>query len=200
MFSFWKIIFQTFQNFMLTSTAYHLQTNGQSEKINQNVEIIFLYYIFSGKSNWMRILPFFQTLLNYSVNISIGFFPNEFFYSFKINDTIKLLSDFFAKNIVRLHFTNSFAENFDRLRFKTREKAKISIFFALIINKIKYDKIYKSIEIEIHVFYDCITVISFIVFLIKVFNTSALAHSKYFRNQYVRFLLEYSVEYAHLFC
>lgn len=100
----------------------------------------------------MRILPFFQTFFNNSVNTFIDFVLNDFFYGFKINVIIKLVSDVSAKKFVRLRFINFFAEDFNGLRVMIREKAEIAIFFVLIINKIRYDKFRKSIEIGIHVF------------------------------------------------
>ena len=45
--SFWRALFQKLGTDLLTSTAYHPQTDGQSERTNQTVEIAIRFYVTS---------------------------------------------------------------------------------------------------------------------------------------------------------
>ena len=133
--SFWKTIFSKLKVAMLTSTAYHPQTDGQSERTNQTIEIALRYHLTTGETNdWVSILPFIQTSMNNAVNVSTGFAPNELLYGFKVNDSVSLLSDLPA-------------EDFGRLRMIKREEADSAMAFASAMSKIRYDKSHKPIAI-----------------------------------------------------
>ena len=71
--SFWTEIFKRLGTELLVSTMYHPQTDGQSERTNQTVEIALRYNLSKGESNsWQRLLSKIQATLNNSPNASTG--------------------------------------------------------------------------------------------------------------------------------
>ena len=46
------------------STAYHSQTNGQTERINQSLEQYLRHYVNHTQSDWVSLLPTAQLALN----------------------------------------------------------------------------------------------------------------------------------------
>lgn len=76
----WKTIFDSLGTKLLRSTAYHPRTDGQSERMNQNVEMTLRYYMAKclvGALEWKWILPQLQFALNNQINQSTGKAPNE---------------------------------------------------------------------------------------------------------------------------
>ncbi|SLM36395.1 reverse partial [Lasallia pustulata] len=75
---FWKELATKLKIEMLTSTAYHPQTDGQSERTNQTAEIALRYFLTSSpKSNWAKYLPRLRSELNKQRNASTGKSPDE---------------------------------------------------------------------------------------------------------------------------
>ena len=131
--SFWQAIFQKLDTALATSTAYHPQTDGQSERTNQTVEIAIRFHLTTGTDDWVTVLPFLQASLNNSVT-STGFAPNELAYGFRVRDTLGLLADLPP-------------EDLDRLRLIKREEANNAIIFVNAITKTRYDNSYKAINL-----------------------------------------------------
>jgi len=66
---FWKALFKRLGTQLLTSTAYHPQTDCLSERTNQTVEIALRYEISSSPSaDWVAMLPSLQSAINNSVH------------------------------------------------------------------------------------------------------------------------------------
>jgi len=81
----WKTIFNRLGTKLLRSTAYHPQTDGQSERTNQTTEIALRYYMArypDGALEWKYVLPQLQFVLNNSINASTGKAPNDVCYGF----------------------------------------------------------------------------------------------------------------------
>ena len=88
--SFWRFVFEKLGTSLLTSTAYHPQTDGQSERTNQTVENALRDLLTSYPvSDWAEFLPFLQGSLNNSTNSTTGQAPNELAYGFKVRDSLK---------------------------------------------------------------------------------------------------------------
>lgn len=62
------------------STAYHPQTDGQSERMNKTVEVYLRHYVNYRQDDWARLLPLAEFAANNHVNASTGLTP--FFASF----------------------------------------------------------------------------------------------------------------------
>ena len=88
----WSELFKLLGVGLLYSTAYHPQTDGQSERTNQTIEIALRYYL-SGldyPKEWPTVLPRLQAYLNNSVSATTGKTPNEAAYGFTPVATLDL--------------------------------------------------------------------------------------------------------------
>src|SRR5437016_3878215 len=90
---FWKTAFKKLDVSMLTATAYHPQTDGQSERTNQTIEIALRFLLAEySNSHWTAFLPALTAITNNSVNRATGRTPTELMYGFRVNKGISLLS------------------------------------------------------------------------------------------------------------
>lgn len=138
--SFWRALFQKLGTDLLTSTAYHPQTDGQSKRTNQTVEIAIRYYVTSHSNidavDWTLVLPYLQGYLNNSKNQATGVSPNEILYGFNVRDTLSMLSDLPA-------------EDFTKLRQLKRDQAEESIAFANAFTKARYDNKHQPVALAV---------------------------------------------------
>lgn len=134
MLSFWRAIFKKLKVDILTSTVYYPQTDGQSERTNQTVEIALRYYLLKPDVNWVDVLPFISAVLNNSVNFTTGFAPNELAYGFRVNDNLNLLEDLPV-------------EDYKRLRQVKRDAADEAIAFANAVSKLRYNKKHTALNL-----------------------------------------------------
>ena len=88
---------------MLTSTTYHLQTDSQSEQINQTVEIAMQYYTARDEKSWVKALPYISFTLNNSLNAATGHTLNKINFSMKTKDPLALINTLISKEQKRLH-------------------------------------------------------------------------------------------------
>ena len=72
---FWKEVCSYMNIKRLLSTAYHPQTDGQTENLNQTLEIALRAYINEGLNNWAQLLAGFTLSYNNTVHSSTGFTP-----------------------------------------------------------------------------------------------------------------------------
>jgi hypothetical protein len=59
------------------STAYHPQTDGQSEQTNQNVETVLRIFCNHAQDNWQEWLPIVQYILNSRPSATTKISPYE---------------------------------------------------------------------------------------------------------------------------
>ena len=134
---FWRTIFQKLGIELLTSTAYHPQTDGQSERTNQTLEIALRFWLSNpNNTDWVGVLPYLTATNNNSANASTGMAPNELSYGFRVNDTLGQLEDLPA-------------EDYDRLRQVKRESAEEAMAFANVMHKVRYDASHTSVEFKV---------------------------------------------------
>lgn len=134
----WKAIFKKLDTKMLTSTAYHPQTDGQSERTNQVVEIALRYFLTSHPTKeWNSVLPFLQGGMNNSVNVSSGLSPNEVTIGFRVANPLGLL-------------TEMPPADYAKLRGIKRDEAEESIAFANASAKARYDSKHKPLSFEVN--------------------------------------------------
>ena len=87
----WSTIFMKLEVKMLTATAYHPQTDGQSERTNQSVEIALRYFCTENPQSshdWVLALPSIQSTFNNSVNQATGHTPTEMMYGFRVREAL----------------------------------------------------------------------------------------------------------------
>jgi hypothetical protein len=65
------------------TTAYHPQANGQSEIMNQILEIALRCFTNPSMDNWSELLPSFAFAYNTSTHTSTGFSPAYLLYGFQ---------------------------------------------------------------------------------------------------------------------
>lgn len=89
----WTALFEQLKVKLLYSTAYHPQTDGQSERTNQTVEIMLRFFVagLGSPEQWPSTLSRLQSIMNSSVS-STGKSANEVIYGFKPNQPLDLVA------------------------------------------------------------------------------------------------------------
>ena len=90
----WSEIFQRLSVRLLYSIAYHSQTNDQSKRTNQTVEIALRFAIstLSNSIDWSTVLSNIQRSLNNSISNATSKTSNEVSYDFTSIQSIDLLT------------------------------------------------------------------------------------------------------------
>ena len=127
----WIVMFIKLRIKFLYSVVYHFQTNDLSKRINQIVEIVFRFLIFTLKyfDFWFDVLSQIQRDFNNS--ISIDNFSNEIVYDFisvQIIDLIKFID------------VDIFEFTLKKRRFIIRQNVNNVIIFNQMNAKFHYDK------------------------------------------------------------
>lgn len=74
---FWKGLMARFDTRLAMSTAYHPQTDGQSEIMVRTVKEMLRHYISQSQKDWAAMLPALEFAFNNSLNASTGMTPFE---------------------------------------------------------------------------------------------------------------------------
>ncbi|KAL1981340.1 hypothetical protein VTN96DRAFT_2781 [Rasamsonia emersonii] len=128
----WTSIFQGLGVQMLYATAYHQQTDGQSERTNLTVGIMVRHWAATHPDkDWEQALPSFQATLNGSVNISTGVEPHVLMYGMKLRTPWNMLRSAFKQD------------------FASRDDAKESLNWAMIRMKRIYDSHHKDVHFAV---------------------------------------------------
>ena len=121
---------------LLTSTAYHPQTDGQGERTNQSVEIALRFLLSStDRALWPTLLPALQAAFNNSDSTATGRSPNEIVYGFKTSEVPNLI----------LPTPNNSDLNVAIERSIHRSEATDAVSFAAAKAKAWYDKRHKPL-------------------------------------------------------
>jgi hypothetical protein len=78
--AFWKTLIATLGIKLKLSTAFHPTTDGQTERMNQTLEVYLRHYVNHAQDNWVSLLPMAQVALNNAYTESTGTSP--FFANF----------------------------------------------------------------------------------------------------------------------
>ena len=73
--NYWKTLMSAIGTKLKMSTAYHPETDGQTEKINQSMEIYFRHYVNCKQNNWVSFLPITQLAHNNKKSDTTGLTP-----------------------------------------------------------------------------------------------------------------------------
>jgi hypothetical protein len=82
---FWKELFKLYYTTLVTSTAYHPQTDGQSERVNQSLEMFLRCCIQDSPKKWKSWLPLAEFWYNTSHHSSMGCTPFKALYGYDPN-------------------------------------------------------------------------------------------------------------------
>ena len=80
---FWERMHKSLGTSLIRSTAYHPQTSGQIERLNQVLEDMLRACVLSSKGSWESWLPLAEFSYNYSYQESIRMAPFEALYGRK---------------------------------------------------------------------------------------------------------------------
>lgn len=130
----WTALFKQLGVKLLYSTAYHPQSDGQSERTNQTVEIALRFHLatLDNPADWERIMGSIQSAVNNSKSSSKARSPNEVVYGFtptQSTDLTTTQSQPLPPEFVRMEVADAIA-------------------FAQMSFKIYYDKKHKTIDLK----------------------------------------------------
>jgi hypothetical protein len=128
------------------SIAYHSQTDEQSERINQTVEVALRFFITENSgSDWVSAALIIQANLNNSSNVFTGLSSNELIYGFKVRDTLFAL---FTSGNFKDISTSKILQILEEIRLRNRQEAVDAVFFVNVKVKILHDKRHKPLFLK----------------------------------------------------
>jgi transposase InsO family protein len=77
---FWKSLQSALGTQLNLSTAYHPETDGKTERVNQVMEDMLRMYVMDNQTQWEKYLPLVDFSYNNSYHSSIGMPPYESLY------------------------------------------------------------------------------------------------------------------------
>lgn len=80
--NFWKATFQSIGTELRMSTAFHPQTDGETERVNRVLEDMLRMYVNEKQTNWSEYLPLIEFAYNSSWHASICMTPFEAMYGY----------------------------------------------------------------------------------------------------------------------
>jgi len=83
--NFWKQLFTKYKIQLNLSTAYHPQTDGQSERVNQCLEMYLRCAVHDSPSTWKSWLSLAELWYNTSLHSSLGCTPFKALYGYDAN-------------------------------------------------------------------------------------------------------------------
>lgn len=129
-----------------TTTAYHPQTNGQTERVNAVIKKMIAMYVNEFHSNWDELLPFVTLAYNTAKQDSIGMSPFELVYGRKPTlpqDVNMLQIDDSVENI------DKYVRKMKHEWPKIRELAEAAMKQSQAKMKSQYDESAKHVEYSI---------------------------------------------------
>lgn len=136
---FWKSLTELTGIARNLSTSWHPQSDGQSEKTNQVVEIALRHVIDYTQAEWTRHLPTVEFAVNMSINESTKVSPYEMLYGVKVRDCIEAMSG-------SLDTHNPTASEFNDERIRIRQRGEAAIAWAQARQAKYYDDKHKPKE------------------------------------------------------
>lgn len=83
--AFWQALFKEWGTSVAMSTAFHPQTDGQTERTNRTLEEMLRSYVNTHHNDWDKHLPMLEFAYNNSVNASTGYSPFYLNYGYHPN-------------------------------------------------------------------------------------------------------------------
>src|SRR3954467_10010512 len=127
---FWKNLFRLIRTEISLSTAYHPQSDGQTERTNRTLEEILRNHVNATQDNWDKLLPMAEFAINDSISPTTGFTPFQLMYGMHPRKPIDLIAESHAPA----------AEEFIKTMTATISKARENIARAQTAMKIQADK------------------------------------------------------------
>ncbi len=90
---FWTTVFTNAKVKLFTTTSYHPQGDGQSERTNQTIEIILRHYVNRFQDDWAKHLPIIEMVHNNLKSASTERSPNEIIYGKNLRTGPEILAE-----------------------------------------------------------------------------------------------------------
>ncbi|RWS18461.1 pol polyprotein-like protein [Leptotrombidium deliense] len=129
----------------ITTTAFHAQTNGLTERFNHTLAMMISMYVGTVHRDWDRALHFLAFAYNSSVQSSTGYSPFFLTYGREPLMPAEVIFDVPSTGLSQ-PFTSMLAEHL----VKIREIAKQNLSQAQLRNKQTYDKNRREVEYQIN--------------------------------------------------
>lgn len=82
---FWKNLFQLVNTKLLMSSSYHSQTDGQTERVNQCLEMYLRCAVHDSPKQWRSWLSLAELWYNSSFHTALGCSPFKALYGYELN-------------------------------------------------------------------------------------------------------------------
>jgi len=89
---FWKTLWAKLRTKLMFFSAFHPQTDGQTEVTNKNLGNLLRCLVTDHVTSWDMVLPHAEFAINNSVNHSTGCTPFEVVYGFRTNAPLDIIS------------------------------------------------------------------------------------------------------------
>ena len=91
--NFWKEVCQATGSKRALTTAYHPQADGQTEILNQTIEVAIRAFINSSRNNWVDLLPYLSFAYNNTPHTATKFTPSFLLYGFQPRAPLDFLNN-----------------------------------------------------------------------------------------------------------
>ena len=143
---FWKEVCCYMGSCRALTTAYHPQADGQTEILNQTLEVALQAYINFNCNNWSELLSKIAFTYNNTPHSATGYTPAQLLYGFRPNELISYIQGENQQNIPRPSLdkmmkpdSKEFINEFDGLRIATKDAlCKAQAIFENSYNKTHY--------------------------------------------------------------
>lgn len=135
-----EAILKAFNAVLKTTSSYHSQTNGLTERFNGTLADMISMYITSNHTNMDTVLPFMTFALNTAVQTTAGFSPFRLVYGREPTcfiDTIYQYTDGEGHKKCLMNFTSRAEECHQLARLRTSTQQDVS--------KLRYDERHRDI-------------------------------------------------------
>ena len=130
---FWEHLHQALGTKLIRSSAYHPQTSGQTERVNQILEDLLRACVISSKGSWEKWLPLAEFSYNNSYQASIKMAPFEALYGRKCRTPLNWIEPG-ERRYFGIDFVNE-AEEQVRIIQQFNSSSRISAFSLLTETK-----------------------------------------------------------------
>jgi hypothetical protein len=88
----WRNLFAKLGTSLLFSTAYHPQTDGQSEATNKYLQTMLRFFVNERQDDWSIFLGEVESFINNATTSATKLAPNEILYGFKLRNNLSALA------------------------------------------------------------------------------------------------------------
>ena len=140
---FWKEVCEYMGSKRALTTAYHPQADGQTEILNQTIEVALRAFVNFDRNNWSQLLSRIAFAYNNTPHTATGYSPALLLYGFKPNEPLSYLLEPDSSNISRPKWedlikddSKEFIEEFEGIRQVAKDALrKAQVTFEKAYNK-----------------------------------------------------------------